>query len=724
MQLRHPNILAFKDTAEVEEHGETVIYLVTESVSSLTSVLANLNIDGPQRDQYVCVGIHQIVSAVSFLSNDCKLVHGNVCANSVVVTDALDWKLHAFDLTTEHSMFASISTGYGAVAPPIAAASWAVPAQFQPGELAKSDWSTIADGPTWAIDSWGLGCLMHEVFSGTRLTRMEELRETASIAKPVLPFYQRLLASQGSKRLNPAELVEDRVLKNKLWETIDFIENLALKDASEKDIFFKRLPSITANIPVPVLQRKLLPLLASALEFGGAPPVALSTLLSIGDTLSQSEREQKVIPILSKLFASSDRGIRRGLLENINSFGSALPDSLVESQIYPSVQSGFTDTNPYLRELTLKSMAVLGSKLSAKTLNQNLLKHLARLQVDEEPAIRANTTVLLSNLASSLSEATCKKVLLNAFARAVKDPFPPARAAGVKAVISTSKYHGPESVANRILPMIGPLCIDPISEVRSAALQCIDHYMKFLHSNHEEIEKKMSSNGGNISADEKSILSTAGSSSNLLTGLGWAVSSFVTKGGQSGPSQDASSHLAKTEIKQTVIENEMKMGTSPARFGSIAESAAHGNTRSQSKAFPKDNPLIGLDNPLIEKGTHGSKDDKGGWDMDDDPFEDLVDDVSLEYEARKKLHTASLSGVNDMGTQRKGKGIGSGSLATRKTPPMSKTLDAGAAKAPSSSMPTSKPAKKAGGMKLGSGNRGMKLGATKLTMNDDDFSEW
>ncbi len=88
-----------------------------------------------------------------------------------------------------------------------------------------------------------------------------------------------------------------------------------------------------------------------------------------GCTLICMRREQKVIPILSKLFASSDRGIRRGLLENINSFGSALPDSLVESQIYPSVQSGFTDTNPYLRELTLKSMAVLGSKLSAKTNN-------------------------------------------------------------------------------------------------------------------------------------------------------------------------------------------------------------------------------------------------------------------------------------------------------------------------------------------------------------------
>ncbi len=41
----------------------------------------------------------------------------------------------------------------------------------------------------------------------------------------------------------------------------------------------------------------------------------------------------QVVPILTKLFASSDRGIRRGLLENISSYGPALPDKVVEEQV-------------------------------------------------------------------------------------------------------------------------------------------------------------------------------------------------------------------------------------------------------------------------------------------------------------------------------------------------------------------------------------------------------
>ena len=53
------------------------------------------------------------------------------------------------------------------------------------------------------------------------------------------------------------------MLKNKLVDTISFLENLAVKDGQEKDLFFKRLPAAIPSIPTPVAQRKLLPMLAS-----------------------------------------------------------------------------------------------------------------------------------------------------------------------------------------------------------------------------------------------------------------------------------------------------------------------------------------------------------------------------------------------------------------------------------------------------------------------------
>lgn len=42
-------MLSFKDTAELEEKGEVVIYLVTEPVTPLLDVLQALDMTGPAR---------------------------------------------------------------------------------------------------------------------------------------------------------------------------------------------------------------------------------------------------------------------------------------------------------------------------------------------------------------------------------------------------------------------------------------------------------------------------------------------------------------------------------------------------------------------------------------------------------------------------------------------------------------------------------------------------
>lgn len=147
-----------------------------------------------------------------------------------------------------------------------------------------------------------------------------------------------------------------------------------------------------------------MPLLQRALEYGGAPPIALSAVLKIGNTLAPEEIQARVIPIVTKLFTSQvqpvarccncwlefltpcsnllqERAIRKSLLENIDMFGPHLTEKVCEEQIFPELSKGFTDSNDYLRELTLRSMLTIGPKLSQRTLNNNLLKYLAKLQV-------------------------------------------------------------------------------------------------------------------------------------------------------------------------------------------------------------------------------------------------------------------------------------------------------------------------------------------------------
>ncbi|KAK8575794.1 hypothetical protein V6N12_063449 [Hibiscus sabdariffa] len=294
LQVRHPNILSFLYSTEVETFDgsgtKVTIYIVTEPVTPLSEKIKELGLEAK--------------SAI-FLNNDCKLVHGNVCLESVVVTQTLDWKVHAFEVLSEYD---------GA--------------------------NGTATGPLL-------------------LGETEELWDTSSIPKPLLPDYQRLLSSLPSR---------------------------SLKDSVERDTFFRKLPTLAEQLHCQIVLNKIFPLLTSALEYGSAAAHALNALLKTGSWLSVEEFYLKVLPTIVKLFASSDRAIRVALLQHIVQYGEPLSAQVVDDQVYPHVATGFSDTSAFLRELTLKSLLLLAPKMGHDLLNSSKGKSL-----DQAPVAAANS---------------------------------------------------------------------------------------------------------------------------------------------------------------------------------------------------------------------------------------------------------------------------------------------------------------------------------------------
>ncbi|KAJ4903999.1 Protein kinase family protein with ARM repeat domain [Raphanus sativus] len=600
--VRHPNILSFLHSTEVETHdgstSKVTIYIVTEPVMPLSDKIKELGLKATQRDEYFALGLHQITKAVSFLNNDCKLVHGNVCLASVVVTPTLDWKLYAFDVLSE------FDGSNGSASGPMLPFEWLVGTQYKPMEMVKSDWVAIRKSPPWAIDSWGLGCLIYELFSGSKLGKTEELRNTVGIPKSLLPDYQRLLSSMPSRRLNTSKLLENgEYFQNKLVDTIHFMDILNLKDSVEKDTFFRKLPNVAEQLPREIVLKKLLPLLASSLEFGSAVAPALTALLKMGSWLSTEDFKLKVLPTIVKLFASNDRAIRVSLLQHVDQFGESMSGQIVDEQVYPHVATGFADTSAFLRELTLKSMLVLAPKLSQRTLSGSLLKHLSKLQVDEEPAIRTNTTILLGNIATYLNEGTRKRVLINAFTvRALRDTFPPARGAGIVALCATSTTYDDTEIATRILPNVVVLTIDQDSEVRSKAFQAVEQFLQILKQNYE----KTNSGETGVTVGDSAIPETAGL-------IGWAMSSLTLKG---KPLDQAS--LASSSSAPSLAAAASNAPSTAAEAPSVR--ASH-HTRSNSDftdqpAPPSPSSTDGWGDAMngISEEDHDS--DKDGWDLD------------------------------------------------------------------------------------------------------------
>ncbi|KAL3334466.1 hypothetical protein AABB24_030945 [Solanum stoloniferum] len=648
--VRHPNILSFLYSTEAETFdGSTTkvtIYIVTEPVMPLSEKLNELGLKGNQRDEYYAWGLHRIAKAVSFLNNDCKLVHGNVCLASVVVTQTLDWKLHAFDVLSEFHGNNESSVG------PMLQYDWLIGAQYKPMELLKSEWAAIRKSPAWAIDSWGLGCLIYELFSCTKLSKTEELRNTASIPKSLLPDYQRLLSSTPARRLNSSKLLENgEYFQNKLLETIQFMEILNLKDSVEKDTFFRKLPNLAEQLPREIVLKKLLPLLASALEFGSAAAPALTALLKMGSWLSSEEFSVKVLPTIVKLFASNDRAIRVSLLQHIDQYGESLSSQIVDEQVYTHVATGFSDTSAFLRELTLKSMLVLAPKLSHRTISGSLLKYLSKLQVDEEPAIRTNTTILLGNIASYLNEGTRKRVLINAFTvRALRDTFSPARGAGVMALSATSSYYDMTEIATKILPNIVVLTIDPDCDVRQKAFQAVDQFLQIVKQHHD---KTSTGDTSTTSMGTSSIPGNAGL-------LGWAMSSLTLKGGKTSEQNPNAPAISSVPLASAVSD--------ASSNHIVADSASIKPVHISSGADVADHPI-----PVspassdgwgeLESGIHeGHDSDKDGW-----------DDINPQEEPKPSPSLANIQAAQRRPvSQPKPQGTG---LLGKATPKMSKDND-------------------------------------------------
>ncbi|KAK3865081.1 hypothetical protein Pcinc_029278 [Petrolisthes cinctipes] len=461
--LRHPCVLTFMDSLE----NERLVYLVTEPVTPLMCWLRQNTHPTPA----LAWGLLQITKALAFLNNEGGLTHHTVNSISVFVTQAGDWKLSGVECCSS-------------VATPPTPGSRPVPALqvYSPPE-ASTNSSAVNK---WSSDMWGLGCLVWETFNTTTLTESTTLRDTTKIPPGLVETYTRLVGASSRCRPNPKDVLATLTKKgaffhNDLILTLTFLEELHIKDDTEKTRFVSDLSGKLDEFPDYISKYKILPSLLAAHSLSGFGAVILGPLFKIGTLLNDLNKE-----------------------------------------VFPHLVSGFVDTNATIREHTVKSILYLADKLNYNNLNIDVLNHFARLQSrDDQGGIRTNTTVCLGKVASHLHPDVRQKCLVSAFTRATKDPFPPARVAGVMAMAATQQYYPIDVTAKRILPTLCLLTVDSDNNVRESAFKVIKGFLSKLEKVSqdpvlkEEMEREIRNQSGVVGAPS--------------SWAGWAVGALASK---------------------------------------------------------------------------------------------------------------------------------------------------------------------------------------------------
>ncbi|KAJ1529747.1 hypothetical protein ONE63_006497 [Megalurothrips usitatus] len=516
--LRHPSILTYLDSLETDK----MIFMATEYVIPLQTRLDKLletdakdrQLAEQQRDLYLAWGIFQITRALSFLNNDGNLRHNNVCMWSVFVNSAGEWKLGGVEYV------AGTADGVGLPIKILPALD-----KYDPPEKADPGRQRLIT--KCSTDMWGLGCLIWEVFNGP-LPVQSSLQQLDKVPHQLSSVYCELVGANPGSRPNPADIITrcrktNGYFKNDLVDTLLFLEEIQIKDKSEKNKFFGALTPLLDNFPKDVCVNKILPQLINAFVYGDAGSSILAPMFKLGGLLDEAEYQKQIVPCVVKLFASNDRATRVRLLQQLEFFIGHLQASTVNDQIFPQVAHGFMDTNPTIREQTVKSIIHLAPKLNYNNLNVEVLRHFARLQArDDQAGIRTNTTVCLGKIAQHLHPQIRQRVLVSAFIRAMRDTFPPTRQAGILALAATQQYFLLSEVANRILPALCPLALDPDKSVRDALFRTIKGFLGKLEKVSEDPTLRES-----MEADVHTA--TPSLSNAAATWAGWAVTAVTAK---------------------------------------------------------------------------------------------------------------------------------------------------------------------------------------------------
>lgn len=423
------------------------------------------------------------------MTKDFNLVHGNINLSTVYITKQGDWRLGGLDLV---SPIDEVKTGNALV---FRNQNLATNLQWSPEMQAAPEKAlpALSESANSAIDTWLLGVLIWQIYNNYSLKSnpgtfdRNRLKETKAIPPTLQEDYAKLLTGSPRARLGLDRfLAESAFFQTSFVQTCLFIENLMLKDAHDKEKFFKnaQLPKLISQFPDSMAKYKLLPLLTTGLDFGGADHNALPLILTISAKLTPEEYKTQMTPSVLKWFSLPDRTLRLCLLSHLDTIIGNLDSNQISNSIWTPLSQGFTDSVPQLREATVKSLIHFGPKLSQSIVNGDLLKFLAALQVDPIPGIRCNTTICISKISPMLTPNVRQKVLLQAFARALKDPFPPSRKAALAGMSFCHEqgYFTVADIAGKLLPATSPMCLDPELSVRQTALQSCASYLKTLEA--------------------------------------------------------------------------------------------------------------------------------------------------------------------------------------------------------------------------------------------------
>ncbi|ELR20417.1 protein kinase domain containing protein [Acanthamoeba castellanii str. Neff] len=400
------------------------------------------------------LGLLELAEGLAFLHGHARIVHRNVCPESIFLTQKGMWKLGGFHF----GLFLSSRQARETMRLDYREFDYKPPFRVSPNldymapEAADGQWEPSSD-------MWSLGMVAWQLH-----TRKPppSTRNNLLTHRAVVERIRSMDWTQFPDALQDVRtFLESPYFKDTLLLALVFLNDLITKDNPSKLKFFKGLASVLPRFPPRLIKEKVVAALLAELGRSEGELQALvlqSVLASSRGTLTASEFSRLVLPSLLPLITpEAPMPCLLLLLGELETLAKLAPPDDVSQYLVPLVVRALESPNPKLNEEALKQLPKVAAVRDVVVPRLELLMANTRL----EP-IRARILITLKDVVEIVDKSTVSdRVLAIVDTCLAIDRSAPTLMRCIVVYDLISDKVGMEITAARILPFVVPLLLEP-----------------------------------------------------------------------------------------------------------------------------------------------------------------------------------------------------------------------------------------------------------------------
>ncbi|KAL1470738.1 hypothetical protein MTO96_024005 [Rhipicephalus appendiculatus] len=479
--------------------AETLAFATEPVLGSLANILNCLEDRLPQclpqevRDyQFLDIeikyGLLQLTEALSFLHYSCKLIHRNLCPQSVIVNKRGTWKLAGLEFTEKCSDTDLLATSSCSPLSDMFSLGLVICALFNNGRsIIEGNLSTTTYNKQLEVLEGSLHNLLDRV--------------PHHLQEPL----QGLLQVDPRRRPNAQNFSMIKYFMDPAVHGLQYLDVIQMKDSTHKSHFYHNLKTALPNIPKKLWWQHVLPSLKMELQSPEVLAAALQPLLFIIEESTVDEYQTIILPIFRSVFGMP-KSVQATvtLLENLDVLMKKTPKTDIKADVLPMLYNSFDSTTPQIQCAAMHAIAQIADYLEESAVRKMVLPRTKQaFENNSGIKVQANALTCIEKIIDKLEKTDILDEVLPMLGKAkLQDPailMPVVRI--YKHMLSDKRYGLTVNLlATKVMPALIPVVVSP-------ALK-LDQFTSLIELLQEMLEHVSKSQRNKLKLEKLSIPST------------------------------------------------------------------------------------------------------------------------------------------------------------------------------------------------------------------------